>query len=267
MPMEMTYADDVDFFEEEEEPLDQLQPIAAETLKSPYNLFMNNTKTDFTNVFLADVTEADDELEPLRGREPWRKKKVLGSLLCSTEDIKSRRIMGNLAFKSYWKIWNRRSKIPLQTRLHLYNAICVSVMLYNCSSWAVPKAQLDKLDACHRNHLRIITGHKWPNSLISNDALYRMCKDEPLSRRVHRARWNMFGHVLRMDMNSPAQKSLEFALAGSTKYRARSGRHCSNLLEQLRADMKLRQRGQLRTIRQLSFLRQQAHDKHTWRLF
>ena len=177
MPMEMTYADDVDFVEEEKAPLDQLQPVAAETLKSPYNHFMNGTKTDFTNVFLADVTEADDELE----------------------------------------MWNRRSKIPLQTKLHLYNAICVSVMLYNCSSRAVPKAQLDKLDACHRNHLRIITGHKWPNSLISNDALYRMCKEEPLSRQVHRARWNMLGHVLRMDIESQAQKSLEFALAGCTK--------------------------------------------------
>ena len=87
--MEMTYADDVDFVEEEKAPLDQLQPVAAETLKSPYNLFMNETKTDFTNVFLADVTEANDELEPLRNREPWRKKQVLGSLLCSTEDIKS----------------------------------------------------------------------------------------------------------------------------------------------------------------------------------
>ena len=55
---------------------------------------MNETKTDFTNVLLADVTEADDELETLRGQGPWRKKKVLGSFLCSTEDIKSLRILG-----------------------------------------------------------------------------------------------------------------------------------------------------------------------------
>ena len=139
-------------------------------------------------------------------------------------------------------------------------------MLYNCSSWAVPKAQLDMLDACNRNHLCIITRHKWPNSLISNDDLYgiNLCKDEPFSRRVHRVRWNMFGHVLRMDMKSPAQKSLEFALTGSTKYRARSGRHCSNLLEQLRADMRLRQKGQLRIMRQLSLLRPKAQNKHTW---
>ena len=41
---------------------------------------------------------------------------------------------------------------------------CVSLMIYNCSSWTTPKAAMDKLNACHHKHLRTITRHRSPNS-------------------------------------------------------------------------------------------------------
>ena len=66
-------------------------------------------------------------------------------------------------------------KIPLTIKIRPYDATCVSRMLYNCNSWATPKTFLDKLDACHKKHLRTITNHRWPHSVISNDALYKMC--------------------------------------------------------------------------------------------
>ena len=138
------------------------------------------------------------------------------------------------AFQSYWKLWIRGSRIPLTTKIHLYNATCVSQMSYSCNSWAAPKNFLDKLDACYCRHLRTITSHQWPDSVISNDALYKMCNVVPLSVRVNQQRWSMFGHVLRMPENTPAQQALEFAVLGSSKYRSRTGRHCSNLLSLLR---------------------------------
>ena len=69
MPTEMEYADDVDFIEEEKQPLDQLQPVAAENLKN-HNLFMNEAKTECTHVYLADTSETDTDGEQLRGSEP-----------------------------------------------------------------------------------------------------------------------------------------------------------------------------------------------------
>jgi len=36
------------------------------------------------------------------------------------------------------------------------------------TSWAVPKAMLNKLEAGHRRHLRTITGHCWPNYAMKN---------------------------------------------------------------------------------------------------
>ena len=124
-------------------------------------------------------------------------------------------------------------------------------ILYNCNNWAAPKKFLDKLDACHRRHLRTITSHHWPDSVISNNALYKMCNVVPLSVRVNQQRWSMFGHVLRMPENTPAQQALEFAVLGSSKYRSCRGRHCSNLLSLLQADLREAGFGTLRLKKKL----------------
>ena len=106
----MEYADDVDFIDEEKDTLDRLLPIAGQILKDS-NLFMNEAKTEFTHVYLSDTQEKGENDELLRGKEEWRNSKILGSLLCSTSDITSRCVMGNIAFQSFWKIWIRGSKI------------------------------------------------------------------------------------------------------------------------------------------------------------
>ena len=120
------------------------------------NLFMNKSKTEFTHVFQADTQEDDKEDVELRRKEKWIKSKILGSLLCISSDITARCIMGNIAFHFYWKLWIRGSKIPLTTK-RLYDATWVSLKLCNCNRWATPKIFLDKLDPCHRKHLRTIT--------------------------------------------------------------------------------------------------------------
>ncbi|XP_033111648.1 uncharacterized protein LOC117112649 [Anneissia japonica] len=176
----------------------------------------------------------------------WRKSKIIGSMLCSSSDITTRCIMGNIAFQSFSKIWIRRSRIPLKKKLRLY-AACVLIMMYNSNSWAAPKVAMDKLDAYHRKHIRAVTCHRWPHSFISNDTLYSMCNATPLSTKVAQLRWSMFGHVLRMPENTPAQRALEFAVVASNKYQARKGRHYTNLLSTLRADLKEAKMGTLRT--------------------
>jgi len=53
MPLEMEYADDVDLLGEEKKPLDHLQSVTAEKLKS-HNLFLNETKTEFSHIYHGD---------------------------------------------------------------------------------------------------------------------------------------------------------------------------------------------------------------------
>ena len=59
----MEFADYVDFLDEE-----KLQPVAAEKLKAN-NLSMNETKTEFSHVYLAEASETDLHGKALRGNE------------------------------------------------------------------------------------------------------------------------------------------------------------------------------------------------------
>ena len=96
----MEYADDVDFIDEEKQPLDDLLPTAAEQFKDE-NLFMNEAKTEFTHVHLSDTQEVDKDSVALHGKEKWRKSKIFGSLLCNSSDITAHCIKGNIAFQPY----------------------------------------------------------------------------------------------------------------------------------------------------------------------
>ena len=89
LPLDTEYADDVDFDDEDEENLRALLPIATEVLKD-WNLFVNEDKTDFTHVYLAERGAKDDAGNPIAGNESWRKSTTLGSMLCSKEDISRR---------------------------------------------------------------------------------------------------------------------------------------------------------------------------------
>ncbi|KAI8500977.1 hypothetical protein Bbelb_210720 [Branchiostoma belcheri] len=90
-------------------------------------------------------------------------------------------------------------------------------------------------------------------------------QEGPLSTKVKCTRWTMLGHILRMPTDAPAQQALTFALVGSNTYRSRKGRHCSNLLSLLRADLKERGLGPLRSERKLQELRRLAMNRTKWK--
>ena len=233
LPLDTEYADDVDFNDEEEENLRTILPLATEILND-WNLFVNEDKTDFTHVYLASSGEKDEQGNLIAGKELWRESITLGSMLCSKEDITRRISLGYAAFNKYNKAWN--NKIPLEKRLLLYEALVVSVMMYNSSCWAAPKSVLEKLDIVHRRHLRSILNYRYPN-VISNVNLYRRCNVEPLSARVDRNRWRMLGHVLRGPSDGPAYSSLVFAI-NTLQYPGRVGRPQTNLFSLIKCDLK-----------------------------
>ena len=109
--------------------------------------------------------------------------------------------------------------------------------MYNACSWAAPKHILEKLNTCHRKHLRHILNYKWPN-VISNKNLYSRCNNcKPLTERVQEARWRMLGHILRSPENTPAQLALSYAVEGATLHKSRRGRHQTNLFNIIKSDI------------------------------
>ena len=250
----------MDLNDEDESNLMMILPLATEVLKN-WSLIINEDKTEFTHVFVAPSGEKDEAGVLLAGNEEWRKSITLGSMLCSKADIQRRISLGYAAFNKYIKTWN--GKIPLQKRLVLYEALVVSVMMYNSSCWAAPKTALDKLDVVHRRHLRIILGYKYPN-IISNNNLYKRCNTEPLSAKVDRSRWRMLGHVLRGPVDGPAYSSLTFVV-NSLQMKGRVGRPQTNLFSLIKQDLLNRNMHNMNNIDDLSNLRLLAFDRAKWR--
>ena len=79
MPLEWEYADDVDFADEEREPLDSPLQTACTQLRK-WNLLVNESKTEFTHIYLSEAAEVSDQGTVARGNETWRNSKSLGSL-------------------------------------------------------------------------------------------------------------------------------------------------------------------------------------------
>ena len=87
-------------------------------------------------------------------------KKVLGSLLCSTEDIHRRCQLGNFAFATYDKCWLKGLKIHLQTEVRLYDSLVASV----CSVMLYIIAIAGLLPILHCRSLPPLTGDIWEGS-------------------------------------------------------------------------------------------------------
>ena len=121
-----------------------------------------------------------------------------------------------------------------------------------------------KLDTCHRKHLRKICNIYWPTGVISSRELYRRCGAYPITERIRKARWTLFGHILRMDDNCPASLALRYAVSSSEHLRGRRGRPRSNLFSTLIND--LREHSiELSNIDDLLELKSIASDRVIWR--
>ena len=241
-----------DFANEEQPPLKALLPVIHNTLEE-WNLKVNESKTEFIHIHLDNPA----------GEESWWTSKSLGTFLCGKADLTHRCILGTAAFRSLWAMWMRRPHLTLEKILLIYHTIIVPIMLYNCDSWAIPKTSLNQLDKCHRQHLRSILGIQWPNT-ISNKCLYTRYYSQPLSIIVHKHRWSMLGHVLRMLQDNPAQLALQFAVDGSRIYKGRRGRHQTNLVDTITSDLKHHHLA-LQSAHNIYTLTTLAADKTLWK--
>ena len=140
-------------------------------------------------------------------------------------------------------------------------------MMYNCCSWSPTAKLLEKLDICHRKHLRTLLNIRWPDGIITNKDLYKRCNSAKLSERVPKARWKLLGHVhiLRSADNSPAALALKFAV--TTQCRGHVGAHRKNLFKTIENDLALRgfKNFKFNSLKKLNKLKILASDRFAWR--
>ena len=258
--LESEYADDVELIDESKEVLDTIVGITSNILEQ-WSLFVNESKTVFTRVYLADNSAVDEHGNKIRGNEGWRDSVLLGSKLCS---IKNRCNKASAAFHTYRKVWlNSSVKISESRKLRLYEALVTSTLLYNCCSWAAPANVLESVNILQRKHLRQILNIHWP-TIIRNKDLYERCKVRPLTDRIVEARWKMLGHVLRSGENTPAFLAFRFACLGSNNYKGRLGRPRTNLFDVITRDLREREI-EINNSNDFHELVYIAHDKIRWR--
>jgi len=65
-------------------------------------------------------------------------------------------IFGRLA-----NVCRKRTRLSLQTKIRLYNALVISVLLYGSEAWTVLKADERRLEVFHMNCQRRILGIRW----------------------------------------------------------------------------------------------------------
>ena len=117
----------------------------------------------------------------------------------------------------------------------MYNAICRSILLYNCSTWGMSISDEDSMDSFHRQQLRNILNIHYPHKITSKH-LYKVTQTYPISPDIVKARWKMFGHTLRMHPDSPARKAMKFYFEERTERKFR-GRKRSTIVSTLNRDI------------------------------
>ena len=190
--------------------------------------------------------------------------------MCGEKDIKHRCILGNVAFRKFENVWLKKTKISIDRKLEIYEAQVVSIIMYNCNSWAAPATSFKYLDVTYMRHLRTILNIKWPTGFITNADLYKRCNTTTLSGRVIAFRWRMLGHTPRGMEDSPAYLSISFAINAETDacFKGRRGRPSLNLLDMIRNDLKRKKiLNSLRSISDFEDLRAIALDRVKWKSF
>ena len=157
-------------------------------------------------------------------------------------------------------VWCRRLLISESRRLRLYNAFVLPVLTYNCGTWGLKHNEIESLDAFHHRQLRHLIKVFYPIT-ISNIELYRRCQTDPISVIAKKARWRLFGHILRLPVDTPANISMTTYFE-SRALHGRVGAPRTTLPVVL--DRDLREAGgaqRLRTKEDLEELRQKAIDR------
>ena len=141
----------------------------------------------------------------------------LGSMVDSSggteADIKARIGKARTAFAQLKKIW-KSSIITRKTKMRLFNAIVMSVLLYGCQTWKTTSGIIKKLQTFVNKCLRIILKIRWYD-LVSNEELWERAAQAPIKQQIAKRKWRWIGHTLRKPAKCIARQALKWNPQGS----------------------------------------------------
>ena len=139
---------------------------------------------------------------------------LLGSLITndgySSRDITSRIAKAASAMCRQSNPLFRKHRISIRTKINMYRALVVSVLIYGSEAWATTLADRRRLDVfdmrCQRRHLRVF----WQQH-VSNQSIRERTKQPTASSLLRQRRLRWFGHLHRMPSSLPVRRDQEAA--------------------------------------------------------
>ena len=100
---------------------------------------------------------------------------------------------------------------------------------------------------------------------ITNKSLYKKCNERPISLQILDSRWRLLGHILRRNIDIPANQAMLFFF--KTVEEKFHGRPTTSLPTTLNVDLaRLKKPLRLKTLRDLESLRTTAQNRRRWKL-
>ena len=147
-------------------------------------------------MLLYDIHEKLKILEPMI---------PLGSLMSSTEtDLKLRK---SLAWSAFWKmekIWKSKT-LSIRIKVCFFIASCISILSYGSETWILNQKQRAAIDSFATNAYRIMLNIKRTDH-VTNEAIYGLVKQKPLSTTLIIRQLTWVGHMLRREKDELVRK-------------------------------------------------------------
>ena len=190
----------------------------------------------------------------------------LGSVITedggADKDVDSRIRKARGSFTLLNKVWSCNS-YSSTTKINIFKACVLSVLLYGCETWLVTEAIKSKLQVFVNRCLRKILRIYWPHR-ITNKELWKLADIGDINVEVRRRKFGWIGHTLRKDEEEICNRALVYNPQGARKVgRPRNTWRRSTLSE----INEYRRASQQQGCRNLWELRSEAGKKSSWRVF
>ena len=162
--------------------------------------------------------------------------KYLGSHLQQTggldRELSYRIQLAAAAFNQLQRPFFQQRCIRMRTRMQVYQAMVVSVLLYGSEGWALTSAQLNRLEVLHRTCLRRMLRVRLSDRICVEE-LYARCNVDSMALLVARRQLRWLGHLGRMDESRIAKQMLYSTMARCG--RRRRGRPLTGICDRYQA--------------------------------
>ena len=134
--------------------------------------------------------------------------KLLGTKIDTKCDIQARKAKVWDPIKKFKKYFVSK-RLSAGHKIRIFRTFVEPILLYNSETWSLTATLEQSIDSFHRRLLRICLNYRYPKR-ISSEKLYTLANESPLSDKIGRRRLALLGHILRLHLETPAQKALRY---------------------------------------------------------